>query len=250
MKILLSYWLWSGLLSVCLLACQPHSSNELYIGVSADYPPFEYQQGGQLVGFDIDLGQALGDAMGRSVVWREMSFSSLIPALQSKQIDIIISSLTATALRKHHVAFSRVYFTSRPVLLSKQAEISQWTDLRLGVQLGSTMEQIAKQQVYLQQASVVALPSNNQILEEMKANRLDGIILEQAQADEFLKHYPMFHVHLIDGPTDLQADMGYAMAFRLNDPLREQVDQLLDQFEQIGTIQALKQKWFGRHDAL
>ena len=78
----------------------------LVVGVSPDYPPFEYTEDGKIVGFDIDFMHILGEKMGKKIEIKEMEFSSLIPSLNSGKINLIISSLSKNPEREKNVSFS------------------------------------------------------------------------------------------------------------------------------------------------
>src|SRR3954447_9229589 len=84
----------------------------LKMGTSADYPPFEYidtAKGSDIIGFDIDLANALAEKTGYEIEVQDMDFNSLIPALQAKQIDIVLAGMTPTPEREENVDFSDIY---------------------------------------------------------------------------------------------------------------------------------------------
>ena len=90
-----------GLLQLSLSGCddsqnttkQPSPQTSLTMGTSADMPPFEFYRTGdggtQIVGYDIDLAQAIGKELRDNVQIKDMDFSSLIP---SCELDVSISS--------------------------------------------------------------------------------------------------------------------------------------------------------------
>ena len=107
-----------GMLSLCLLgpavtqamAADLSSATlvekgALTYGVAATFAPFEYMQDGKLVGFDIEMLEALAKKMGLGVEIMNMEFKGLIPALQSKRIDIINSAMYIRPEREEQVDF-------------------------------------------------------------------------------------------------------------------------------------------------
>ena len=72
---------------------------QLRVGTESAYAPFEFTDNGTLTGFDIDLMNAVGEAMGAEVEWVQMSFDGLIPALLTSQLDMAIASFTVTEER-------------------------------------------------------------------------------------------------------------------------------------------------------
>ncbi len=81
------------------------SPGKLTYGVAATFAPFEFQENGQLTGFDIDFGAAVAKAMGLTPSPLNMDFSGLIPALQGKRIDIINSAMYINPARAKQVDF-------------------------------------------------------------------------------------------------------------------------------------------------
>ena len=81
------------------------------VGFDAAFPPYGYQdENGEYVGFDLDLAEAVIKQMGSKMEFKSMGFDALIPAVQSGQIDMIASGLSANPEREKQVAFSDVYF--------------------------------------------------------------------------------------------------------------------------------------------
>src|SRR6202161_1212065 len=76
-------------------------------GVDPSYPPFESKApGGTLVGFDIDLGKALCAKLNAKCVWVENDFDGMIPALQARKIDAILSDMSVTDKRRQQIDFT------------------------------------------------------------------------------------------------------------------------------------------------
>lgn len=112
------------------------------VGTSADFPPFEYVQNGEFMGFDIDLIKAIAAEMGFEIEIRDMSFDSLIAALVSGNLDIVISGMTITAERAEVVSFSRPYWTADQSVVVREDSDLTVTVLfgkhSIGVQTGTT----------------------------------------------------------------------------------------------------------------
>lgn len=81
------------------------NAGKLTYGVAATFAPFEYMQDGKLVGVDIEMAAALARKMGLGVEVMNMEFKGLIPALQSKRIDIINSAMYIRPERAEQVDF-------------------------------------------------------------------------------------------------------------------------------------------------
>jgi polar amino acid transport system substrate-binding protein len=92
-------------------------SNTVKLGTKAAFPPFEYVDGKDIVGFDITMGQKIAKDYGTKLEVVDMAFDSLIPALQSGTIDFIAAGMSVTEERKKNVDFSDPYFASEQVII-------------------------------------------------------------------------------------------------------------------------------------
>lgn len=106
-----------GLSNACSKSCQNGKSDKdavLNIGTNPNFPPFESKNNkGELVGFDIDIGRALGEKLKRKVQFKEFDFDALILALEKGQIDIILSGMSITESRQKEIAM--VPYQGEPV---------------------------------------------------------------------------------------------------------------------------------------
>jgi len=97
----------------------------LVVGTNAAHEPFGFlDKHKQFVGFDAELGRHLALGLGRPVVFKDMVFSGLLPALVSGKIDMIIADLTVTEERRHSVDFTIPYFENACVLLVHRPKVS------------------------------------------------------------------------------------------------------------------------------
>ena len=117
----------------------------LRVGSTIDFAPFEFQDESQkdYQGFDMDLIRAVAKEMGKEADIQNIGFDGLIPALQAKNIDLIISGMTITEERKQNVAFSDPYYDSGLTIIVRGDEegITSFKDLagkKVAVQIGTT----------------------------------------------------------------------------------------------------------------
>ena len=90
------------------------------LGTNAAFPPFEYVEGKNIVGFDITMGQKIAKDAGMKLEVVDMAFDSLIPALQSGTIDFIAAGMSVNEERKKNVDFSETYFESEQVIIVRK----------------------------------------------------------------------------------------------------------------------------------
>lgn len=96
------------------------SSEVLKMGTNASFPPFEYTEGTEVVGFDASLSTLIANDYGKKLQIVDMAFDGLIAALQSGAIDFIAAGMTATDERRQNVDFSEPYYTSNQVIIVRK----------------------------------------------------------------------------------------------------------------------------------
>lgn len=96
------------------------SGSTVVLGTNAAFPPFEYVEGKNIVGFDITMGEKIAKNAGMKLQVMDMAFDSLIPALQAGTIDFIAAGMSVTEERKKNVDFSVPYFASEQVIIVRK----------------------------------------------------------------------------------------------------------------------------------
>ena len=123
---------------------------KLTFAVGATFAPFEFFQDGKMVGYDIDLIEAMAKAMGLEAVPVNMEFRGLIPALQGRRADMINSAMYITAPRQEQVDFVPYMRIGTQIVVRKgnPARVQGRGDLcgrRVAVTLGGIQETYARQ---------------------------------------------------------------------------------------------------------
>lgn len=93
------------------------------LGTEAGFPPFEYIEGSEIVGFDICIGDIIASDFGKKLKIVDMSFDSLIAALQSDAVDFVAAGMTETEERRKNVDFSLPYYSSKQVVIVSQEKL-------------------------------------------------------------------------------------------------------------------------------
>lgn len=96
------------------------SGKKVKLGTNAAFPPFEYVNGKDIVGFDITMGQYIAKDFNAELEVIDMAFDSLIPGLASGIIDFIAAGMSVTEERKKNVDFSDPYYESRQVIIVRK----------------------------------------------------------------------------------------------------------------------------------
>lgn len=167
----------------------------LVIGLDATYPPFEFvDESGKITGVSVAIGDEIGKTLGKRVEYRNMNFDGLIPALQTGQIDLIISSLTANEQRRQSIDFSDPYVkTGLSILAAKNSTIQSAADLRatgrkLAVRIATTGEQWCRAE--LPQAQLVALDTDAACVLEVTNGTVDAWVYDQVSVMNYHAQHP------------------------------------------------------------
>ena len=96
------------------------SKGTLVMATNAEFPPYEYQEGGQVVGFDVDMMNAVCDKLGYELRIDDMQFDSIIAAVQSGKADVGVAGLSVTPEREENVRFSDSYTVTHLVVMVRK----------------------------------------------------------------------------------------------------------------------------------
>jgi polar amino acid transport system substrate-binding protein len=126
------------------------NSGKITYGVAATFAPFEYMEDGKLVGFDIELMDAIAKKMNLGVEIMNMEFKGLIPALQSNRIDIINSAMYIRPEREEQVDFVPYLTVGNEILVRAKNPkgIQSRADMcgsKIAVTLGGFQEKLARE---------------------------------------------------------------------------------------------------------
>ena len=223
----------------------------LVVGVSPDYPPFEYTEDGKIVGFDIDFMHILGEKMGKKIEIKEMEFSSLIPSLNSGKINLIISSLSKNSEREKNISFSDPYYTSAfSIITTKDNDAKTLDDFpknaKIGVQTGSTMESFVNNYNESSDKSleIVSLGSNFLLLEKLKLGEINALIVEDAQAPNFIKNMPELKSESVEDNVYIdEEENSYAIGVKKGSSFVNEINKSIEDLNADGQIQELLRKW-------
>jgi polar amino acid transport system substrate-binding protein len=224
-----------------LYGCSDHTDdNVIKFATSAEYPPFEFQQLGELKGFDIDLAKLIAKEIGKEAVFENIQFSSVLPALEHGQVDAAISTITITKERAKNFDFSIPYYFDQMVtVFNTKTPILAQADLagkKIACQLGTVMEIWLKNNA--PGTEVITMNSNNQAIEALKAGHIDAVLIDAAQGAIFSQKNPGLSCAVI-----AQSEDGYGVAFKKGSNLKSPVDQAIKNLQAKGEIKKLQDKW-------
>lgn len=237
-----------------LLACATSvalAAEPLRVGMELSYPPFEMtDRDGRPTGVSVRLAEALAAHLGRELVIENIAFDGLIPALKTRKIDCIISSMTATPERARSVAFSEPYVkTGLALLVATGSSVRSAADLDqpgriVAVKKGTTGHHHAA--TTLRKARVLVLDKESAAVLEVT----------QGKADAFIYDSPSIYRHHLRHQDTTRAllvpfrEEHWAVALRPgDDELRRQVNAFLEAFRADGGFERLGDEFLAEEKA-
>jgi polar amino acid transport system substrate-binding protein len=220
------------------------------VGTAATREPFSFvNEKKEVTGHDGELARRIAAKLNRPIEFLDMKFAALIPALKSGKIDVIISGMTATAERKKSIDFSRPYFQSAQVLLTKKAETAEAKtvkmktlddikDKRVGVFTGTVHDAFVAKK--FPKAEIKRYGSTADMLLSLKTDKIDVGFFDRISGQVLLKHNPDLAVLDNDALT-----MPLGIGFSKNNPqLREKFNAFLKQAKTNGVYDTIYKRWF------
>lgn len=247
---------WTVLAVVVLLAaCSPKSvapTKYLVMGTNAEFPPFDVRGGensDKVVGFDVDVAQAIAAKVGLPLKIEDMKFDDLLPALSAGKVDMVLAALAITPERAQTVDFSEPYYKATQVALVIAGSPFPQTkeDLngyKVGVQLGSIGAGVVGEIVDSERTR--QYPSAKDAVVDLMNSQVEVVVLDEQPAREFLKKNPelilvslgcddeFYGVAVQKGNAELLAKVNEALTEMQADG---RVDQFIDQWmvQMVGT---------------
>ncbi|MEE8874648.1 transporter substrate-binding domain-containing protein [Pseudomonas helleri] len=167
---------------------------ELRFGVDPSYAPFESKAAdGSLVGFDIDLGNAICAELKVKCKWVESDFDGMVPGLKANKFDGVISSMTVTPAREKVIDFSSELFSGPTSLVYKKgsglsADTASLKGKTVGYEQGTIQEAYAKAVLDKAGVKTQAYANQDQVYADLISGRLDASVQDMLQAElGFLK---------------------------------------------------------------
>lgn len=219
---------------------------KMVVGLDDTFAPFGFRNDkNELVGFDIDLGEALAKRLGIKIEWQPAEWSGVVMSLKTGKFDAIWSGMSITPEREAEVNFTTPYIGSAQVIvvLSDNTEIKGKDDLAgkvIGTQLGSTGEVACKKLQGLKELKTYDVYT--EALNDLKTGRLNAVVTDDITARYYFQQQPGTF-KILDDILSYEP-MGIAVRKEdatLLDVLNKEIQSMIED----GTYKAISEKWFG-----
>lgn len=219
----------------------------LTIGSDIPFPPFEFEEGGQLTGFDVELAEEIAARLGLEPEWVDTAFDTIFTQLAAGQFDMVASATTITVERQQTVDFSMPYYRAQQALtvnMEETPDIQAVEDLGEGdtvaVQTGTTGESWAQDNLAPNGVEVRSFPEAADTFTALEAGQVTGVIFDEPAAVDATVERPSLAVV---ATLDTDEEYGFPVNPE-NDALLEAVNGALQAIFDDGTYQDIYDKYF------
>lgn len=221
-------------------------AEDLVVGTYAEFPPFQYvDEAGKIVGFDIDVVDAIGGLEGFTPDWSSQAFVALIEGLETGRLDMVASGLTITDARREKVDFSKPYFDVSLVVVVREGEPEITTleglkGKRIACLMASTASVVLEKLLGKNNPDVRHFTKYNEIFNELVVGRADAVLVDQPMARAYTKKMGGMRVGSVTMHTE---QYGFAVK-KGNKALLDRVNAGLKKLQASGAFDRLVEKWF------
>ena len=252
---LLKKMLVAGLIGASFTAVTAHADDlldqvkqrgTLRIGLEGTFPPFNSKApSGELVGYDVDVAEAVAAKLGVKPEFVTTEWSGIIAGLQANKFDVIVNQVGITDARKQVLDFSPAYTYSAAQLIQRKDDTRQFKSLddlkgkKLGVGFGTNYMDMAKS---VPGIDVKTYPGAPEYLRDLAAGRLDAALNDRLMLAYLMKNSQL---PLRTGATVGAGNPSGIPARKGNPKFAKAIDDAMTQLEADGTFAKISDKWFG-----
>ena len=241
-------------LSLSLAACGggggqgggEEQSETIVVASDIAYPPFEYEEGGEQTGFDLELMREIGKRAGFTPEFQNVTFDGIIGGLQSGNYDAAISAMTITDERKEQVDFSDPYFNADGALMVRSGSDIKTTDdlaeANVGVQIGTTFaDQAAALKEEGKATEVTTFDTGEDAFAALENEAVDAVLADLPFAQDKAESSG----GSLEVVQTISTGEQYGIALPKDSPDRERINQGLQEVKDDGTYERLYEEFLG-----
>ncbi len=218
----------------------PEKGGTLIMATNAYFEPYEYYEGENVVGIDVEIATAIAEKLGMTLEVEDMEFDSIIAAVNSGKAHIGAAGMTVTEDRLQNVDFTDPYTTATQVIIVQEgSEIAGADDLsgkKIGVQLGTTGD------IYASDVEGATIEQYNKGMDAVQAlanGIIDAVIIDNEPAKQFVDKAE--GLKILDEEFVIEE---YAIAIaKGNEELLDDVNKALDAIIADGTVKGIIDKY-------
>jgi polar amino acid transport system substrate-binding protein len=219
------------------------------VGTDAAYAPFESQnEKGEIVGFDVEVVQAIAKKAGIEVKFVNTPWEGIFNALGQGDRDMVVSAVTITDERKQTMDFSNPYFDAVQLIAVKQnSKITKFADLKklkVGVQTGTTGDEAVSKLLGKTNTNIKRFESTPLALKELESGGVDAVVADNGVVIHYVANNPGGKFKTVTDKEFAPEQYGIALK-KGNSELQAKLNKGLADIQSDGTFNAIYSKYFG-----
>ena len=227
------------------------NAGKIVMTTNAEFEPFEYKDGDEIIGIDIEISKKLAEKLGVELTIDDIAFDSLIPSMNAGKADFIAAGMTATEERMKNVDFSEPYFNaSQAIIVKVDSEIASRDDLNgktVGVQQGTTgdvycTDEDGSSEVKVKEVKRYA--KGMDAVSDLLAGRIDAVVIDDFPAQKLVDRNSDKIMKLDEALTEET----YAIAMPKGSDLKGVVDELIAELQNSGELDEIISKYIDVED--
>lgn len=231
-------------------AAEPsEAKKEWLVSTEAGFPPFESQQGEEIVGFDIDMIKAIGEVNGVDVKVQHMGWDPMFDAIDRGKVDVAVAAITIREDRQQMYDFSEPYFEAKQlILVPKDSPVSKLDDLAgksIGVQSATSGEKVVQDKFGLTYEGLKGYEDVPSAVDDLTNGRVDAVIADNAVVLEYLKKVGELGFKIVDD-SSFPAEHYGIMVKKGNTELLNQINEGLKTIKENGKYEEIYSKYFSQ----
>lgn len=231
-----------------VLSLAAAGAETISVAFNPEYPPFEYVENGEYLGYDVDLINAVAEKAGFEVEFNAMAFDSVISEVMTNPDTIGVSGISITEERKLNVDFSEGYINAGLIVVVKADSGYATTDdlkgKKIGAQLGTTSDFAAEE--ITGQSNTETYKTFLDAIKDLQGGRLDAVIVDKPVGMALLAGLADESLVIVD--MGLQADWYGIEVNKENPELLEKINAALKELEAEGFYEELAVKYFSAEE--
>lgn len=246
----------AGFMTLALASCSQPAEKEdadkgsekkvLTVATNAEFPPFEYLDGEEIVGADMEMAKALAEKMGRTAEIVNIDFDAALTGASTGKYDVAIAGITADDERRQNMDFSDEYYkASQAIVVMADSEIKAAADLKgktVSCQEGTTGEQYLLDNEY----NIQSFKTGPEAITALVSGKVDAVVIDNEVAKALSEKQEGKTVVLAEPLTQ----ESYAIAIKKgNDELTAEINKALSELKSDGTLAEIFEKYELPYDA-
>lgn len=222
------------------------SSGKVIMATNAEFEPFEYKDGNDIVGIDPEIAQKIADKLGVELEITDIAFDSCIPAINSGKADFVAAGMTATDERRKNVDFSDPYFdASQAIIVPVDSDIKSRTDLngkKIGVQTGTTGDTYVTNEDGsgdITAGEVSRYSKGMDAVSDLMNGRIDAVVIDNFPAQKLVAKNSDKIKTLDEALTSEE----YAIACPKGSELVDTINEVLQEMKDSGELDEIESKY-------